>query len=77
MPAMTRIRISRSTRDLLDTLKQRPTESYDEVIGRLALPSLDHEPFSDGEIEDMKGSLEDIRAGRVKTLKTVRTELGI
>ena len=38
---------------------------------------LTDELLSDEEIEDMKASTDDIRAGRVKTLKTVRGELHI
>jgi predicted CopG family antitoxin len=77
MSAMTTIRISYQTKELLDSLKHHPKESYEDVIERLATMAHDDEPLSDEEIEDMKASLEDIRAGRVKTLKTVRTELGI
>ncbi|OPX62654.1 MAG: hypothetical protein A4E34_02012 [Methanoregula sp. PtaU1.Bin006] len=73
----TTIRISHETKELLDGLKHHPRESYEEVIGRLATMARDDEPLSDEEIEDMKASLDDIRAGRVKTLRTVRTELGI
>ena len=77
MSAMTTIRISYQTKELLDTLKHHPKESYEDVIERLATMAYDDEPFSDEEIEDMKASLEDIKAGRVKSLKTVRAELGI
>jgi hypothetical protein len=37
----------------------------------------DDEPLSDEEIEDMEASLNDIRAGRVRTLKEARSDLGI
>ena len=77
MSAMTTIRISHQTKELLDTLKHHPRESYEDVIGRLATMAYDDEPLSDEEIEDMKASLEDIRAGRVRTLRTIRNELGI
>ena len=77
MSAMTTIRISHQTKELLDTLKHHSKESYEEVIGRLATMAHDDEPLSDEEIEDMKASLEDIKAGRVKTLGTIRNELGI
>lgn len=77
MPSTTTIRISRETKELLDGFKHHPKESYEEVIGRLATMARDDEPLSDEEIEDMKASLDDIKAGRVKTLKTVRHELGI
>jgi hypothetical protein len=77
MSAKTTIRISYQTKEILDTLKHHPKESYEEVIERLATMAYDDEPLSDEEIEDMKASLEDIKAGWVKTLKAVRTELGI
>jgi len=77
MSSTTTIRISHQTKDLLDDLKHHPKESYEEVIGRLATMACDDEPLSDDEIEDMKAGLDDIKAGRVKTLRTVRTELGI
>lgn len=74
---MTTIRVSRQTKEILDDLKVHPKESYEDVIERLATMAYDDEPLSDEEIEDMKASLEDIKAGRVKTLKTVRKELEI
>jgi len=77
MPSTTTIRVSHQTKVLLDTLKHHPKESYEDVIERLATMACDDEPLSDDEIEDMKASLEDIKAGRVKTLTTVRNELGI
>jgi len=77
MSTMTTIRISHQTKELLDDLKHHKKESYENVIGRLATMAYDDEPLSDEEIEDMKASLEDIRAGRVKSLKAVRDELGI
>jgi len=77
MSSMTTIRISHQTKELLDDLKHHPKESYEDVIGRLATMACDDEPLSDEEIEDMKASLDDIKAGRVKTLRTVRNEMGI
>ena len=77
MSSMTTIRVSHQTKELLDELKHHPKESYEVVIGRLATMAVDEEPLSDKEIEDMKASLDDIKAGRVKTLRTVRKELGI
>ena len=69
---MTTIRISHETKKLLDTFKHHPRESYEDVIGRLAAMAYDSEPLSDDEIGDEKASLEDIRAGRVRTLRSVR-----
>jgi predicted transcriptional regulator len=64
---MTTIRISHETKKLLDTFKYHPKESYEDVIERLAAMAYDDEPLSDEEIGDEKASLEDIRAGRVRT----------
>jgi predicted CopG family antitoxin len=69
---MTTIRISRETKELLDDLKHHKKESYEDVIERLATMAFDDEPLSDDEIGDEKASLEDIRAGRVRTLRSVR-----
>jgi hypothetical protein len=77
MSSMTTIRVSHQTKDILDGLKIHPTERSEDVIGRLAAMAYDDEPLTDEEIEDMKASLEDIKAGRVKSLKAVRKELGI
>jgi hypothetical protein len=77
MSSMTTIRISHQTKEILDDLKHHPRESYEDVIGRLATMACDDDPLSDEEIEDMKESLDDIKAGRVKTLKTLRKEMGI
>jgi hypothetical protein len=77
MSAMTTIRVTHQTKALLDTLKHHSKESYEDVIERLATMAYDDEPLSSEEIEDMKASLDDIKAGRVKTLGTIRKELGI
>ncbi|MDD1694631.1 MAG: hypothetical protein LUQ71_07890 [Methanoregula sp.] len=77
MSSTTTIRVSHQTKELLDGLKHHPKESYEDVIERLATMVRDDEPLSAEEIEDMKASLDDIKAGRTKTLKTLRKELGI
>lgn len=76
VPATT-IRMSGETKALLDGLKQNPRETYDDVVRRLAEMAYDREPLSDEEIEDIKASMDDLRAGRVQTLEDVRSELGI
>lgn len=73
----TTIRISRETKEILDSLKHHPKESYDTLISRLASMAYDDEALSDEEIADIRASLADIEAGRVKTLAAVRKELGI
>ena len=77
MSSATTIRMSQETKALLDTLKCTPRETYDEVVRRLALMALDDDPLSDEEIESIKQSLDDIKAGRIQTLREVRDELGV
>jgi predicted CopG family antitoxin len=74
---MTTIRISHETKELLDTLKHHPKESYEDVIERLAAREYDDEPLSGEEIADMKASLADIRAGSVRTLQSIRKKTGV
>ena len=77
MSATTTIRVSNQTKELLDTLKHHPKESYEIVIERLATMAHDDEPLSDEGIENIKASLDNIRALRVKTLKMVRADRGV
>ncbi len=76
-PIPTTIRISHETKAILDALKLHPRESYDDLISRLATMAHDGDPLSAEEIEDMRASLADIEAGRVKTLEALRRERGI
>ncbi|MGD1005434.1 MAG: hypothetical protein ABR887_08435 [Methanoregulaceae archaeon] len=73
----TTVQIRTETKALLDDLKLNPRETYDEVIRRLAEMAYDDEPLSDEEIASISASVEDIKAGRVQTLKQVRKELGV
>jgi len=77
MVQVTTVRLSSETKTLLDGLKTNPRETYDDVMKRLAKMAYDDKPLSDEEIEDIKASMDDIKAGRVQTLKEVRNELGI
>jgi len=72
----TTVQIRTETKALLDDLKLNPRETYDEVVRRLAEMAYD-EPLSDEEIASISASVEDIKAGRVQTLKQVRKELGV
>jgi len=77
MVQATTVRMSVETKALLDGLKRNPRETYDDVIRRLAHMAYDDEPLSDEEIDDIKASMDDLKAGRVQTLEEVRSELGI
>lgn len=77
MAGQTTIRISHATKEILDGLKQHPKESYEQVIGRLASVVCDNDPVTEEELADMQASLDDLKAGRVVTLKAARKELGL
>ena len=76
MQSSTSIRVSTSVRDRLKEFKVHPNESFDDVIGRLLDSAIDEEPLSDETIQAIGESLEDLKAGRVYTLKEFRNELG-
>ena len=64
------------TKALLDDLKLFPRETYDDVVRRLAESAYDDEPLTQEEIEAIKESDEDIKAGRVRSLRDVMKDLG-
>lgn len=68
----TMIKLKRDTRDVLTTLKIVERESYDEVIKRLILLSVDH----DGELTTkakkmIEERLKSKREGRVKSINQI------
>jgi len=76
MPQGTTVRISLSTKAVLDDLKIHPKESYDDVIGRLSHLAYDEEPMTDDELQALKEGLEDIKAGRTRSLEEIMKDLG-
>ena len=74
--AMTSVQLRPETKEKLNDLKLHPRETYDEVIDRLTDAAYDDEPLSDEEIEDIRASESDIKAGRVRNLKDIMKDLG-
>ncbi len=74
--ATTTVQLRSETKAKLDDLKIPPRETYDELISRLADAAYDDEPLSKDEIEAIRRSEEDIRAGRVRSLREVMRDLG-
>jgi len=74
--AMTTVQLRPETKEKLDNLKIHPRETYDELIDRLADAAYDDEELSDEEITGMKESEEDIKAGRVRSLRDIMKDLG-
>jgi hypothetical protein len=74
--ATTTVQLRSETKAKLDDLKIHPRETYDELISRLADAAYDDEPLSTEEIEAIRLSEEEIRAGRVRSLRGVMRDLG-
>jgi len=72
----TTVQLRSETKAKLDDLKIHPRETYDELISRLADAAYDDEPLSEEEIEAIRRSEEDIRAGRFRSLREVMRDLG-
>jgi len=64
------------TKALLDDLKLFPRETYDDVVRRLTELAYDDEPLTKEELDAIKESEEDIKAGRVYSFEEVVKELG-
>lgn len=73
----TTVLLKKSTKKRLEGLKTNPRESMDSVIGRLANMATDDEPLSREEIDDIRRSLKDIEAGKVRKMKEVAREMGL
>ncbi len=73
----TTIQVKKSVRDQLEKLKVHPREALGSVVERLIKNNVDAEPFSDDEIRGIERGLEDIRAGRTRSVKEARKQLGM
>ena len=73
---MTSVQIRPETKEKLNELKLHPRETYDELIDRLADAAYDDEPLSDEETECIRVSENDIKAGRVRSLREIMKDLG-
>ncbi len=73
----TTIQIKKSVKNKLDDLKVHPKESYNKVIERLIEISTDEAELSDEAIRNIEKSLEDIKAGRILTMRQVKERAGI
>jgi len=74
--AMTTVQLRPETKEKLNGLKLHPRETYDEIIDRLADAAYDDEPLSDEEREDIGASENDIKAGRIRSLRDIMRDLG-
>ena len=72
----TTVQLRPETKEKLDDLKLHPRETYDDLINRLADAAYDDEPLSAEEIEDIRASENDIKAGRVRSLRDIMKDPG-
>jgi predicted CopG family antitoxin len=72
----TTIQINFETLERLKSLKHFERQSYDEVLNSL-IDNCEEESLSEGEIEDIKIALENVKRGKVKPIEQVARELGI
>jgi len=73
----TTIRIDSEIKNRLDNFKNFEEESYQKVIVRLIKISENEESLSKEEINQIEESLEDIKKGRVLSLKEAEEKWGI
>jgi hypothetical protein len=73
----TTIQVDNAVKNKLASLKISPRESYNKVIERLIKISTDEGELSDETIRSIEKSLEDIKAGRIRTMKQVKERAGI
>jgi predicted transcriptional regulator len=73
---MTTVQVRSETKEKLNGLKLHPRETYDELIDRLADAAYDDEPLSAEELDDIKASENDIKAGRIRNLRDIMKDLG-
>ena len=72
----TTIQINLETLNRLKALKNFERQSYDEVLNTI-IDNCEEENLSDGEIEEIKKGLEDVKMGKIKPIEQVAKELGI
>jgi predicted transcriptional regulator len=77
MQAATTIYIREDLKGRLDSLKQNPKESYNDVIERLVSRAVDDEPLSEEAIKGLEEALEEIRQGRLIPEEEIMKKYGV
>jgi len=77
MQAATTIYIREDLKGRLDSLKQNPKESYNDVIERLVSRAVDDEPLSKEAIKGLEEALEEIRQGRLIPEEEIMKKYGV
>ena len=77
MQAATTISIREDLKGRLNSLKQNPKESYNDVIERLVSRAVDDEPLSEEAIIGLEEALEEIRQGRLISEEEIMKKYGV
>jgi predicted transcriptional regulator len=77
MQAATTIYIREDLKGRLNSLKQNPKESYNDVIERLVSRAVDDEPLSKEAIKGLEEALEEIRQGRLISEEEIMKKYGV
>lgn len=72
----TMIQVKRNTAEKLKKLKDYERQSYDELINKLIQTS-ETEMLTEQEISEIKHGLDDIKAGRTRSIEEVAKDLGV
>lgn len=72
----TMIQVKRNTAEKLKRLKDYERQSYDELINKLIQMS-EGEMLTEQEIKEIKQGLDDIKAGRTRSIEEVAKDLGV
>lgn len=71
------LRVKSKVKTELDSFRNFGKESYSDVIVRLINIAKDSDSLNENEIKQIEKSLEDIKAGRVLSLKDAEKKWGI
>ena len=72
----TMIQVKKETTEKLKQFKAYNRQSYDEIINQLMEDS-DSEVLTDADVNEIKQGLDDIRAGRTRSIEAVAKDMGI
>ncbi len=72
----TMIQLKKGTAEKLRKLKDYERQSYDELINKLIQTS-ETEMLTEQDIKEIKQGLDDIKAGRTRSIEEVAKDLGI
>ena len=72
----TMVQLKKKTAEKLKLLKAYERQSYDEIINRL-IQEVEEEPLTEQEINEIQQGLDDVKAGRTKSIEDVAKGFGI